>query len=292
MQFDPGIYDRSVDYDSIDALNVSRLLLLDISAKHYRLGVKRATKPMAFGIAAHCATLEPDRFAQDFIVWESVHPEGAVDSKGKPCGGKRRVRSGGAWEAFEAEAQLRGASIVTEADRAQCLALAHAVHDDPAAESILSIGQPEAVLVWTWGDRLCKGRLDWLRDDGFHDLKSCADITERSFQRACSRYRYHVRMAWYREGFRRLYRCEPEVTLIAAESALPHDVVVYDVPDDLLENGLEECRRLLAKLEDCERSGLWPGVGGGARRRLALPKWDLPVEETDTEETYSYKETA
>jgi hypothetical protein len=296
MTFCNEILDRDCDYDGIDAVNISRLLLLRTSPLHFRAAQKRITKPMSLGTAAHCATLEPDRFGERFAMWVGTHPEGAKDSKGKDCSGKKRIRSGKEWEAFEAGCEIMGQTVLTESEHKDALAIAQAVHSDPLAHSFLEFGKPERVLTWT--DKrtgiACKGRTDWdyqaPRLELIVDLKTAADVTPFRFLSAAARLGYHVRMAWYADGYQAITGRFPRVMVIAVESAPPHDVVCYELDDEVLAIGREEYGRLLDTLVDCRRSGQWPGIGGGTLQRFALPKWAQPSEESDTEETYAFTE--
>lgn len=290
MDFAPGIYPADTDYESIDAINISRLLLAAISPKHYKRGSKRDTKPMAFGRAGHCATLEPKRFESDFEIWETTYRGGEKVGKVIKAEGDRRPRSGNAWDVFETEAAVRGHSIVTDTEWQEARAIAEVVRTDEVAGPIVRRVQAEQVMVWRIDGVLCKGRPDGISDLEIPDLKICADITEHAFSRSVARYSYHVRMAWYVDGYEAITGKRLPANLIAVEAAEPHDVVVYDLPDEVLDIGREEYHRLLGIVRECQRSGEWPGIGNRCRNILSLPRYLYPDGEEDTEETHAAAE--
>src|SRR5882757_7827890 len=89
----PGLYPglSRATYESIDAINISKLAYFDRTASHARHFMQHPPSPseaMEFGTAFHMAVLEQERFVDEYI----VPPE---------C--DRRTREGKAtWAEFEA----------------------------------------------------------------------------------------------------------------------------------------------------------------------------------------------
>lgn len=250
------------EYERTDAVNWSTLKELAKSPKHYQylLSHPREDTPrFAFGRAVHTAVLEPDRLPLDYVVWE----------------GERRA--GKVWEAFQDSAGAR--TILTASQYADVLAVRDAVRSHPAANRLLSDFTPEVPIVWTdpaTGIR-CKGRLDGVGPEVFLDLKSAADVTPRGFAADAARYQYHCQMAWYSLGLSALGTPRRPV-IIAVETAAPHDVIVYELDDDVIYAGEQECARLLKLLAECRQSGRWPGRYE-APIPLSLPPWAFSLEE-------------
>jgi hypothetical protein len=65
---------------------------------------------------------------------------------------------------------------------------------------------------------------------------------------------------------------------IIVESAPPHAVVVYEIPDDVLVQGREDYTRLLVALSECEDQDDWPGPFTEVQT-LTLPTWAYPQAE-------------
>ncbi len=61
----------AADYFALPALSISRLKELRRSPLHYRYLAEhpKESAAMTLGTAAHCATLEPERFCRDYVAW-------------------------------------------------------------------------------------------------------------------------------------------------------------------------------------------------------------------------------
>lgn len=266
MQVAPGIYPRgTVDYDAIDAVNLSALKELAVSPKRYqhrRLHPKKQTPSMFRGSSAHTAILEPDRFHSDYVNWT-----------GKQRRGKK-------WDAFRA--QNAGKEIIRLDEYALAVAMRDAVRGEPLAARYLSDGRAEVALVWV--DRetgvTCKGRVDWLNDamHAIPDLKGCKSVVSRSFWQTGGRLLYHAQAALYADAYQTITGIAPISKVIAVEFEPPHDVVVYNLPEEFLAAGRAEYHRLLVKLVECERDGRWLGYANGCEVDAQLPAYLMPDE--------------
>lgn len=283
----PGIYLRGTcDYNSINAVNISSLLWMAKSPKHYKSRPRIYSSAMSLGTAAHAATLEPERFAIDFAVWDRL------SENGNPC-----PRKGQHWEAFK---QMHSRQeIITADEHASALAIAAGVRSEPLCLEALSNGDPEVTLVWvhTRTGLLCKGRVDWLPHDrnGIVDLKTAADITPGVFFSKSAKLHYHTKMAWYTDALRTVEGLAEDAPLdtliVAVESGKPHDSAVYWMPEEVLEIGRDEYETLMTKLKLALDFDDWPGIANRARVRFELPRWavDDPEDENDSELDWSKK---
>lgn len=261
-------------YRDIDALNMSRLKEIERSPKRFvwRATHPLVTKPLTLGKAAHCAVLEPERFDQDFVIWDKLTKNGS---------GNIAPRSGEQWEKFKAENV--GKSIITVEERNFAMAMQAAVRADPVAMKYLEVGDPEVTMEWdlseSWGlpPRRCKARADWLtrmEDQRYViGLKTAMDCREFAFGAAAARYGYALQWAWYHDGYRTITGIAPRMKEIVVESAPPHEVMVYNVTEDILLEGRDRYLELLKILGECETSGKWPGPGGDTEHDLTLPTW-------------------
>lgn len=266
------------EYQALPGVSISRLKELKRSGLHYqhRLANPVTTPPLVLGSAAHCATLEPERFSRQFAVWSR-----RSENTGNLC-----PRNGKHWDAFQAENV--GKEIVTEDECSASLAIANAVRNDPCAGRYLEAGDPEVTLEWPLlvADAFkrqpdatvpCKGRVDWLtRIDGVPylvGLKSARDCRPFIFGSAAARLGYHLQWAFYLDGYREITGHEPKLREIVVESAEPHDVVVYEITPDIIEQGRGEYQTLLFHLRQCEERQEWLGVGNGTEQVLTLPTW-------------------
>lgn len=265
------------EYAAIEALNITRLKEIRRSPLHYRHALEhpKVTAPLRLGTAAHCATLEPERFKRQFAQWDR-----RSENTGNLC-----PRNGKWWDAFlQANA---GKTIITEDEATSALAVAAAVRGDPVARVYLEAGDPEVVLQWERDGRACKGRVDWLtRLDGcpvIVGVKTARDCRPFIFGSAAAKLGYHLQWAWYLNGYAAIKDgVKPRLVEIVVESAPPHAVIVYRIPDDVLLQGEEEFLQLLEVLERCEREDAWPGPAT-EEQMLTLPTWAYPQIDDITE---------
>jgi exodeoxyribonuclease VIII len=260
--------DRS-DYDLIEAVNYSTLKQLwAMSPKHYRhtLQYGRKESPaLTNGTLVHTAVLEPHLLDRRYLV--------------RPPGLDMRTKAGKEWLAEHAES---GRTIVTEEQYANALAIGEAVRRHPYARELLAAGVAETTVVWNdeeTGERL-KGRIDWLTPGHIVDLKTTAKIKPRDFQAQAARLGYPMQFALYSDGVAATLGARG-FFVIAVESAPPFDVVVYSIPEDVIEQGREDYREALHTLIRCRELREWPGVAGVAPIEFRLPAWAVESDEDD-----------
>lgn len=260
------------EYLQLPGVSITRLKELSRSPLHYRhrLLHPKETAPLTLGRAAHCAVLEPDRYARDHAIWER-----------RTAGGNLAPRNGQYWEEFKAE--NAGRAIITADEHALAMAMQAAVRGNPDAMPFLATGEAEVTMRWTIGSStVCKGRLDWLTTyEGaptLVGLKTARDCRPFQFGRQAANLGYHLQWAYYLDGYKAITGEPARVFEIVVESEAPHAVVVYEIPDDVLLQGAEEYTALLEALAECEARHAWDGPAPGIQQ-LALPQWVYGQEE-------------
>ena len=240
-------------YDAIDAINWSRLKLIEKSPAHFKAGFSGDSAAFRLGTAAHMAVLEPEKFATAYTIY-----------KGR--------RYGKAWDEFEQQAIDAGKQVLTQKEYDEASAIRDSVHRHARASQYLRGGQAEVPLTWTLGAFKCKGRADYI-GDCIVDLKSTQDSSPRAFARSCAKYGYYGQAAWYSDGvFRSTGKRKPFV-FIAVESTFPHVVTVFTVDDSIIEHGREQYLSLLGKLDYCTKQNFWGGYTESEEVALGLPEW-------------------
>lgn len=246
------------DYLKLDAVNFSSLKHLRRSPKHYAHAVTNQrpdTASMRLGRAVHTATLEPDRFALDYVVWKD---------------GDRRGKD---WLAFKAAHD--GETILKLDEYLRACAIRDAVRSHPLVAPYLVEGKAEHVLQWT--DQrtglACKARADWIAPGLVLDIKTARDAVDlRAFASTAWRMGYLHQLHFYTAGARAVTGREHEAVIVAVENAEPFDVVVYRLDEDALWLAGEEVNALLDTLVRCKESGVWPGTFE-LEQVLAAPRW-------------------
>lgn len=251
-------------YHASPGLSISKLRRLARSPLHFIHEPEGQTSPMRLGEAAHCAVLEPERFKRDYVIWNRISDNGNL------C-----PRKGQYWEAFKAEHPH--SKIVTQEEYDHALAIQHAVRADKWASKYLQRGAAEVSMRWMLRGRICRGRPDWLGmvDGKPHliGLKTAADARLWQFSGAGERYGYHLQWAWYHDGYDMIRHVRPVLKEIVVESTPPYAVVVYHIPDEVIDQGRDEYERLLDLLADCERANDWPGPAMGGEVTYSRPAW-------------------
>lgn len=245
-------------YDAIDALNWSRLKLLEKSPTHYRTGFGDETATFRLGTAAHMALLEPERFATEYVVYPG------------------KVRRGKEWEKFETEALRSGKAVLSRKEHATAVATRDAVRGHERAVSYLRDGEPERTLVWdvVAGELRfkCKGRADYIGPRAIVDFKSTNDASPEGFGWSVRDYGYLGQAAWYSDGLWLATGARLPFVFIAVEKKPPFMVGVYRVTDEQLEEGRELYLSLLGKLDYCTKNNWWSGYTESAESDLVIPR--------------------
>lgn len=269
-EFGPCIRSRVLrdEYDSLPGLSITRLKELRRSPLHYlyRLTNPQQSDALTLGTATHVATLEPERFDQQFAVWDV----------GKTASGRNKPRSGKYWDVWSGRARAEGKTVLTADEARFARTISSAVRNDPIALPYLEVGDPEVTLQWTVRGHVARGRVDWLtKIDGepvIVGLKTTSNCLPIPFGNQCAKLGYHLQWAFYYDGYEFITGRQARMVEIVVESYPPHAVVVYRIPDDVIQQGRDEYLVLLDQLDECERTGLWPGPST-EEQYLTLPSW-------------------
>lgn len=268
-----GIYPgmSRAEYDSIDAINQSTLKHFKKSAAHARLAItnpKEPTSAMDFGNAFHCAVLEPNRFADTYVIAPNL--------------GNRSNADKAAWGEFRAN--NIGKEIVTLDEMARIKAMKDACYTHPIVSKLLNGGgKNEICVVWTDKETglRCKSLLD--RTTRFMDwtvvvdLKTCEDASPNEFARAAAKYGYHEQSAFYLAGLDALAPASRRFFFVAVEKSEPHGIVIYEPDEVSLGHGRAAFRRHLTMYAQCKSTDIWPSYPIGITP-LPMQSWAIEVE--------------
>ena len=245
---------RSFDqYLKINAENFSTIKEMARSPLHY---VHRKKNPredstgLARGRAVHTATLEPELFAKEYVVFQG------------------KTRRGKEWDEFEA-AYSADYTILKQDEYDKAMLCAKSIWKHPEAAAIMRGCVFERS--YQWKDKAtglkCKCRVDGLGNALF-DLKTTGNVDARIFGNLAARMLYHGQLAMYRDGSKH----KGDVFIIAAEAEPPFDVAVFQLGEDELYIGQELYQGFLQRVVECQKNGPWPGKYP-ERERLSLPKY-------------------
>lgn len=214
---------------------------------------------LRLGRATHTYVLEPDKFGEQYAVWE---------------GGRRYGKT---WDAFCNDNSTR--TILTKQQASEAKRIRDAVHAHPLAGKLLSekSARREFTIVWSHPRTgiTIKQRVDFL-GTALIDLKTCQSVKPALFSTAAARFGYALQMALYADGVAETLGEVPAVKIIAVESKPPHDVVVYNCGGDFLAVGRTQYEGALDLLIKCTKENNWPGIAPDTELELRVPNWAVP----------------
>jgi PDDEXK-like uncharacterized protein DUF3799 len=268
------------DYLKAPGTNASSLRDLAVSPKvykHRQTEPREQTGPMSLGTCAHTAVLEPAKFLSEYALWDERCADDETKVAPRRAGTKK-------WDAFILANPNK--TIIRADEHATAMAIRDAVRAHPAAAKYLRAGEPEVAMWWCDGatERLCKGRADWITTDAGDDVLVGLKTRGQSgipFHLAAAKLGYGIQWAHYCDGFAAITGRRPRMVEIVVDSAAPHDVAVYAIPDRWLEDGRAEIARLLQVLAECERANAWPGAAPEERPLPLPPAWMRPAGAAD-----------
>ncbi len=264
----PGMPRR--EYEAIEAARFSFIKHFRRTPAHAReelLHPKEPTEALDFGNALDCALLEPERFAEEYVVAPKCD---------------RRYKEGKAtWNEFEAANP--GKEILEADDMRTIEAMQESALDNELVAALLSApGKNKVAVIWHDGitGLRCKGQIDRVVNYAGQiillDIKSCRDASRGLFGAACAEYSYHEQASFYLHG---LDMVDPSPTerkfwFITIEKSRPYLCAVRELDSDSLEAGRGEWRDHLLAYKKCLETNNWPGYPAEAER-IRLPKWAL-----------------
>lgn len=256
------------EYRAIDALAQSDLAWFKYSPQHYfrRKELRPETPAMRFGTIFHTAILEPNKFKENYL----TEPE-TVTIDGKTLDLNKRIAKHRdyleAWRLDHSDKM-----ILSEKDAENLTGMLLNIGKDKELVSLIEMGSPECVVTWEYRGRACKAKADlWIPDSKYGplviDFKKTQDASESGFTRSIYNYNYGLQSAWYLEGFE-----ASRFFFVAVEEKSPNAIGKWDA-ELWLEHGKLTMDRYIDKLEECERTGLWPWYSGSSFSPIRPPTW-------------------
>lgn len=271
----PGLYPgiSYQDYARIEGVRASELRGFEQSPAHAREAMLHPTTSEAkeFGQAWHCAVLEPERFAAEYV-------------RGIEHGDRRFRAEKERWSAFVAENADRTVLLRDEWDAV--IGMQKAMAEHPIASALIaSPGPNEVVALWDSKGHRCKGRMDAIRSylgwTWVIDLKSTINASPKGFPREVAKYDYAEPAAFYLDGLDALAPQERRFVWIAQEKVPPYALAIHEPDAATLEEGRRRYRRHLAAYAKAMSTNDWPAYEVGIQP-ATLPRWAF-TEEQETE---------
>jgi exodeoxyribonuclease VIII len=233
------------DYHKSPAIGSTGLKLIIRSPAHFRYQepVEHDTRAKQIGTALHCAILEPDRFARDYLVAQ--------------CDDRRSALYKGL------AADAGGDRVITMTEHRRITSAQSAAYRNKKVRELLEYpGRYELSVHAKCPETgvAVKCRFDKKLDDlRAFDLKKTQDARPSPFGRSIDGYMYHLSVAYYMDVW---YWATGErikaMPLIAIEEKSPHACMIHALPDDWIQQGRYEYQQALRIYAECLDKDEWP----------------------------------
>lgn len=224
----------------------SNLKKMSQSPVHYWHAVQHGfdeTLPMRLGSGVHAML-----FDQPWTVWTGG------------TAGKKPVRNGKKWDAFEQD--NAGKCIMSIGEYRRARAITESVkRNERAAELLFDTGTiREQPISWTCLGRACASRPDVRHPGRIVELKSTKCAEPGRFARDGRWRAYHAQLAFYLDAVIQSGLGTPSAAyVVAVETLPPYPVTVFRLTERAIELGRRMCRLWLEQLLMCESADHWPG---------------------------------
>jgi len=244
------------DYKNAEGINASAIKAGRTSMLHMHhylnKGDTETTPAMAWGSIVHLAVLEPERMADEVVIWNE----------------SKRTK---AYKEFCAEHGDK--YIISDVERENLETMTEKVNAHPEAGTILHDTQKEVSLFWENNAGKCKARIDALDSSLICDLKTTSAIHPAKFQSQAWSLGYFEQMGWYAAGYEAEFGHMPDAYIIALESKAPFDVVVFELSGSALKYGKQEAEKIAKMYQITESQGCtFTGVCDQIQT-LNVPEW-------------------
>ena len=243
------------EYRRAEGMNWSKLKAMADSPllyAHRQRHPRADTASMALGRAVHAAVLEPEVYTDRWVVYDGT-------------------RRGKAWESFQMMHDGQEIITASEAMTVENIVARLQLHDD--AMALLSgEGVNERCAFWEEGGRRMKAKIDRVTGSVVVDLKTTKSVDPSEFARSADTFGYVGQMDHYATGVELLTGRQYTAILLAVENTAPYDVGVFRISPEARLMGRQYRHKLLRQLDDCERTGHWPGRVP-QMADLEIPRW-------------------
>lgn len=243
-----GVPESEYHAPALGVVSKSALDAVDRSPAHYLTWLhepKSDTPAFAFGRAFHCAVLEPERYARDYITMPDF---------GDMRSSKNRDKR---------DTWLEGKPgvVLPAEDAARIGSMVAALRAHRLASKLFVGGLPEVTVTWQdEGTGLsCKTRMDYYvpQRELTIDLKSTKDASLDAFRKDVANYRYHVQDALYRDSARAAGEPIKHFVFVAVEKEAPYGIGVYTLDQDAIQRGYNAARANIDQLAEAVRTDAW-----------------------------------
>ena len=289
-----NIQKTTEDYYADKAISVSGLKKLKVSPAHYKEAEPvTPTDAMQFGSAYHSYVLEPEKFEQEYYVFDDHSICEVLIGEGYKS--PRSTKAYKEWE--ESEMRVIGdKSVIKQEEFERIKAMKERLFSHPYAKMLLTGGEAEAGYAGTIetsvGAINIKFKPDYIKA-GKHivvDLKTAADVSIDGFTRAAADNDYHIQAAFYSDMIEQMAGDKRSQTFvfIAQEKIKPYAFNLFECSPQFIAQGRYEYELLLQLYKYCIDNDKWPGYQCFCNNRYGLVELNLPKYAIKSLDYYTY----
>jgi exodeoxyribonuclease VIII len=136
------------------------------------------------------------------------------------------------------------------------------------------IKRNEVSIYWDWEGQRCKARLDSvLEEEGIIlDLKTTDNADPDAFLKKVISLGYDFQAAYYSKAAEVIFGKPFRFIFVAVERKPPYSVGLFEVDQDMAQEGLEQCMAALQLYKTCSSLNHWEDYDPTIKK-LAYPRW-------------------
>ena len=268
-----------------DHISASALKKLKVSPAHYKEDAEietPETDALLFGSAYHCFILEPDKFKDQYYIFDDSVVCDALKAKGSKS--PRATNDYKAWK--ESEISFSDGKIqIDKVDANKLQAMKDRLMQHPYAKMLLNNGVNEqgymGEIETEAGTIQVKFKPDHVNDGKkiIVDLKTTIDASADGFSRHAADLNYHIQASLYSDlmekttGDGRDYR----FFFIAQEKKSPYAFNLFESSPQFISQGRFEYEMLLQLYKYCLDNNVWPGYQIWCQNKYGILELELPA---------------
>jgi len=267
-------------------ISASGLKKLKVSPAHFKEEEETAeSDALLFGSAYHMYILEPDKFKDQYYIFDDSVVCGALIAKGAKS--PRSTNDYKAWK--ESEMSFSdGKILIDEADADKLEAMRARLMNHPYAKMLLSNGINEqgymGEIETEAGNISVKFKPDHINENKkiIIDLKTTLDASKDGFTRVAADRDYHIQASFYSDLMEKVSGDNRPYTFIfiAQEKKKPYAFNLFESSPQFISQGRFEYEMLLQLYKYCIDNNTWPGYQVWCQNKygileLRLPPWAI-----------------
>jgi len=270
------------EYHAKEYISVSGMKKIKVSPAHFREAEKVIpTDAMRFGSAYHCYILQPDRFEDEFYVFDDSHIYQVLQGEGYKS--PRSTKDYKTW--LESENNMVGnREMISKDEFERIKAMKYKLFSHPYSKMLLTNGRQEigfAGEIETMAGTInVKFKPDIIKDNKriVVDLKTTIDASVDGFTKAAASLDYHLQAAFYADmltlmdGDGRDYG----FYFVAQEKKAPFAFNIFESGPRFLGQGRYEYELLLQLYKYCIDNDKWPGYQVFCQNKYGINELNLP----------------